>query len=203
MPKVKKVKARKDYPQFGIKKGDEHYTWSLILGPRTSRTFRQIKPPRPSQLTTSEFLGRMGDLEADFGEFTFDHDDAAEEFLRGAIEELESIAENEDEKYENLPENFQYGEAGQRMEERAEAARSWAQEIETLLDEANERVEEISTADWRDLEEFEGHPEEDDEDFDPGDVPTEDEIEAARNAQIDDIWTSTVEACAEANPGYD
>jgi len=56
VPKVHKVKARKDYPQFGIKKGDEHYTWSVMYGPRNSRTFRQLTPPKPSQLTSSEFL---------------------------------------------------------------------------------------------------------------------------------------------------
>jgi hypothetical protein len=46
MPKVTKIKkAGKDYPQFGIKKGDAHFVWAikmqrggiLIAGPRPIR----------------------------------------------------------------------------------------------------------------------------------------------------------------------
>lgn len=200
MPKVKQVKARKDYPEHGVKKGDLHYTWSLMLGARHSRTFRQIAPPRPSQLTTSEYLGGMGDIEHDFGAFEMTHDEAAEEFLQGVIEQLESLAESEEEKFENVPENLQYSENAQRMEERAEAARSWASEIESYLDEARDRAEEISTLDWWELDEFSSiDPESDDED----DFPTQDEIDVALNSEIDAVWTACIEDCANACPGYE
>lgn len=44
MPKVQHVKARKDYPESGIKKGDMYYTASVMTGPRSSRTIRSKGP---------------------------------------------------------------------------------------------------------------------------------------------------------------
>lgn len=200
MAKVKQVKARKDYPQHGIAKGDLHYTWSLMVGPRASVTYRQKTPPRPSQLTTSEFLGRMGDLEHGFLEFEMSHDDAAEEFLQGMIEELESIAEDQEEKRESMPENLYYSANAERMEERAEAARSWASEIKAILDDGREAAETAANCDWRDLEEFEGiDPEEEDED----DLPSQEEIERVRHEQIDSIWQDAIQSAADACGGYD
>lgn len=52
MPRVQKVKAGKDYPHFGIVKGQEHYVWKPGYG---GPTLRSLTPPRPSQLTTSKW----------------------------------------------------------------------------------------------------------------------------------------------------
>ena len=55
MPRVKQVTARKDYPEFSIKKGDRHYTWH----PKGRPWQRSITRPRPSQLTQSAFLSTI------------------------------------------------------------------------------------------------------------------------------------------------
>jgi hypothetical protein len=128
MPKVYHVKARKDYPNFGIKKGDQHYTWTLKTGPRTSREFRQIAPPRRSQLTTSEFLSTVYDLEDRLA--SVDNEDDA----RSLVDELNQLADEQDDKLSNMPEGLQQGPTGQQLESRAEGCREAANEIEAILD---------------------------------------------------------------------
>lgn len=52
-------KARKDYPQFGIKKGDAYYWWAFRFGP----TIKSKTYPKRSQLTQSSFLSQLYDLQ--------------------------------------------------------------------------------------------------------------------------------------------
>lgn len=47
-------RAKKDYPDNSIKKGQLYYSWSL-----DSKPFRSLKPPRPSQITTSENVANV------------------------------------------------------------------------------------------------------------------------------------------------
>lgn len=83
MPRVHHGKVRKDYPTFGLKKGDEAYWWTLKTGPYSSRKCYSKTHPKPSQLTTSEFLGRFLELEERIGELKADD---------GLASEVESIA---------------------------------------------------------------------------------------------------------------
>lgn len=160
MPKVHHVKARKDYPEHGIQKGDMHYTWSLKTGPRSSRTYRQIAKPRPSQLTTSEFLASLYDWQ--------DSLEAAPdmESISGLAEEIRSIGETEREKFDNMPENFQQGDTGQMLEQRADACEAAADELEEIHSR------------WEN--EFDDAGEEDDEEGDDADA------EAERRQEWDD-----------------
>ena len=48
MATAKQTKANKDFPRFGIKKGDIHWTWDIYGQP----TQRSMTHPRPSQLMT-------------------------------------------------------------------------------------------------------------------------------------------------------
>jgi len=58
MPRVQRVKARKDYPNDGIKKGDTYFKWSIRTG-RRGITYRNLKRPRASQLTGSDKKSRL------------------------------------------------------------------------------------------------------------------------------------------------
>lgn len=126
MPRVHHVKAAKDYPQYGIKKGDMHYTWSMLFGPRSSKTFRQLAAPKRSQLTTSEFLSTIYDIEDSLSALT-DLDD-----IEGIVQELRDCAENEQGKYDNMPEGLQQGSTGQMLESRAEGCNNAADELEGI-----------------------------------------------------------------------
>lgn len=137
MPKVKQVVAAKDYPSYGIKKGEKHYYWKAKTGPRSSRTYRQTKPPTRSQLTQSAFYQAVYSL----------FDDSKPECpadLRAMAESLREIGQEEQDKLSNMPDNLQESDTGQMLQERADACESSADELESLADEwenAEDRVD--------------------------------------------------------------
>jgi hypothetical protein len=129
MPKVQHVKARKDYPEHGIQKGDMYYTWNLITGPRSSRTYRSKTPPRRSQLTTSEFLQTFYDLEDRLAVV----DDATEaQDIRDELEQL--MAETQD-KLDNMPESLRESPSGQTLQSRIDGLETAVQELDDWLGE--------------------------------------------------------------------
>lgn len=192
MPRVKQVTAAKDYPQHGIKKGDKHYTWSLKTGPYSSRTYRQIEPPRPSQLTTSEFLGTIGDISLEFDNLT--RDDGLPDALKEIAERIRTLGEEQQDKYDNLPEGFQQGSTGELLEERASNCDSWADDIESAADELAEKLEEIDGKEPHELEEFQDLDPED-EDYE---APSDDEIEAAKNGEKKTAYDEAISAASSS-----
>ena len=104
---VSRVKARKDYPEFGITKGQEHFTWT------TFRTFRSVEFPRNSQRETIETLKPVWKVYEEFESLKMIFPDVREDIvsiLETAIEELES-------SFDNLPEGFQQGPRGEMYQE--------------------------------------------------------------------------------------
>lgn len=188
MPRVKQVVARKDYPHYGIVKGQRHYNWHLKTGPRSSREFRQVEPPKPSQLTTSAFIGTIGDMELEIAEFV--HDDSLPDVLEEFAGRARELGEEEREKYENMPEGLQQGPTGEMLDERANACESWADEIEQAAEKLREVLDGLDERPWHELDPF-NHLDPEDEDFDEADIPTETEIADARE-------TIRADACAEA-----
>jgi hypothetical protein len=132
MPKVMHVKAGKDYPEFGIAKGEMHYTWNLMLGPRSSRTYRQKLPPKRSQLTTSSFLSAVYDIEDSIAALQSLDD------IEDIVQSLRDLAEEEEEKYDNMPEGLQQGSTGQMIESRKDGCESAADELEQIETEFDE-----------------------------------------------------------------
>ena len=132
MARVYKRKARKDYPKDGIKKGDEYYIVSLKTGPRSSRTLRSLRPFRRSQLTTSEYLSTLYDIEDDLQSFTL------VEELSDIVDRWRPLAEETQGKFDNMPEGLQQSETGQLLEERIQSCENAADELESLLDDWDE-----------------------------------------------------------------
>lgn len=122
MPRVHHRKARKDYPEVGIKRGDMYYTWRIKQA-YGGITRRSKNPPRPSELTLSEYLGTIGDLEQDLSAV-----ECAED-LQPIIDALTELGESQDEKFENLPESLQSGPTGQTLEERRDKCQEAADEL--------------------------------------------------------------------------
>lgn len=127
-------RARQDNP--AVKKGSEYWWWAFMVGGRGGPKHYSAKPPRPSQLTSSEFLSAayaLGEQAADFeddGEGTWhDEFDSLRDDLAG---EWESLADEQDEKRDNMPEGLQDGPVGELLEERGEACRAVASELENL-----------------------------------------------------------------------
>ena len=56
-------KARKDIPGTDIKAGDSYYWWKFMVGGRGGPKHYSKERPRLSQLTQSEYLGTLYDLQ--------------------------------------------------------------------------------------------------------------------------------------------
>ena len=172
MPRVAKRKARKDYPNSGIKKGDEYYYWKVKTGPASGCVCRSKTPPTPSQLNTG-FAGQVGEIEASL--------DAAEdvEGIRSVIDEIRELGEEQQGKFDNMPEGLQQGDTGQLLEERAGQCEEWASNIESACDEYDNRIEEIGKLreEWSNYD-IAAEAGDDDEIEEPDDERPEEDAEA-------------------------
>jgi hypothetical protein len=129
MAKIHHRKARKDYPEAGIKKGDMYYYCAMKTGPRSSKVMRQLTPFKPWQTTTSAFFAALWQWEDEFQRME-GLDDVEEMLIQ-----LRDIGEEEQQKFDNMPEGLQMGDTGQMLEERATACETAADEIESIRDE--------------------------------------------------------------------
>lgn len=153
MPRVHHRRARKDYPDQGIQKGDLYYYTKMKTGPRSSRVLRSKTPFKRSQLTNSDYLGELYEIEDDLAALASvdDANDIAERFR--------NLGQEQQDKLDNMPEGLQEGDTGQMIQERAEACENAADEIETLADSWDHdtaRQEVIDEADEEDGELDEG-----------------------------------------------
>jgi hypothetical protein len=141
MAKVHEVKsARKANKAAGIKVGDSYYWWAFRFGgKRVSKTY-----PRRSQLTQSEFYSAVYDLEDRIGDMKIE-DYATAEDLKSDLEDIASeirqLGEEQDDKFNNMPEGLQQGDVGQLLEERRDACESWADELEAIDADEPDRAE--------------------------------------------------------------
>ena len=136
MPQVHKRKARKDYPEHGIKKGDTYYTWKF----RRSAVQRSLKAPLPEQLTQSPFEQEWIPLNREVSNFEGTADE-----LRELAERARELGEEQGEKRDNMPESLQSGPTGELLEERASECEELAEELDDLaqqLEDADENDEE-------------------------------------------------------------
>lgn len=153
MPRVKKAVARKNYPDYGIKKGDTYYSWKFRYG----GLHRSKTPPRPSQLTQSEFLSAVYSVQESIedliaetnipeedvedGEETDDADSKAAEIadslasaIREFAEEIRNAGEECRSRRDNMPEHLQSASTGELLETRADRCEELANELETVAD---------------------------------------------------------------------
>ena len=129
MPKVEVRKARKDYPNSGIKAGDTYYYTKLKLQ-RGGQIKRSLKPFKPSQLTNSPFKSGWLAVQEDW-----DAGDKDAEAIRAAAEAMTSLGEEARGSFDNMPEGLQQGETGQLLETRADSCDDAAATLDALADE--------------------------------------------------------------------
>lgn len=142
MPRVHHVKkARKDHPQYGIKKGESYYWWKFRFGGKqVSKTH-----PKRSQLTQSSFLSQLWDIEDGISE-RFVGLDSSEDIELAKEELLENIEELKDECQEslnNMPYHLQdTSDAGTTLQERIDGLDGWVDELNSI-DMNNEDLESL------------------------------------------------------------
>lgn len=164
MPKVHYVKkARKPNRVVSQEDIDNHsaenptasyYWWKFMRGGKCLSK----KYPRQSKLTRSEFLSPMYEIEeaiADEKEPKTYMD--LEELISNAEEwrdQLEELADETEGKFDNMPDGLQQGDTGVLLEERASFAREMAEELEGVIDSAQNLDEDESTVcDWQTIHE--------------------------------------------------
>ena len=140
MPRVHHVKsARKDNPVAKV--GESYYWWEFRFGGKKfSRT-----PPRRSQLTQSEKLGRAYELAERMDDIPldtdFDHDslkEAVENFvsiLESITQDIQELAGEYRESAENIRASFSESPTADDCEEKAEELDGWVIEIESASSE--------------------------------------------------------------------
>jgi hypothetical protein len=127
MPRVHFVKkARKKNPV--AKKGESYYWWKFQFGgKRYSKT-----PPKPSQLTQSEFLSSVFALQEEMADAGADTIDDLRSLQDDWCERIQEIGDGCQERFDNMPEGLQQGDTGCLLEERVNAMEMWRDEIESV-----------------------------------------------------------------------
>jgi len=141
MPRVTQRTARKDYPEYDIKKGDMYYTWAFRYGGvRKSKT-----RPRPSQLTSSKMSGvyaareAMEDAVAAFrGERCLD---TLKSEIESAIEDARSVAQEYRDSADSIRDTFPESTTADECEEKADSIEEWCDNVESVKDALDDQPE--------------------------------------------------------------
>lgn len=130
MPKVNFVKkARKDYPEHEIKKGESYYWWKFRFG---GKYFSKI-PPKREQLTQSGYFKSLYAIEDSISKLDSETLDTIEDLISGIISDVETLRDECQEKLDNMPECFRDSStSGQLLQERVENLDNFRSELEGI-----------------------------------------------------------------------
>ena len=112
---LKQVTARKDYPNFGIKKGQIHWVWEMGWG----EVHRSLEKPLISETKSLPLESRIWQLYERLQSLT-----ELADFER-VRDELLSILVSTESTYNDLSPGFQKGRAGIGYQKRIEGLRKW------------------------------------------------------------------------------
>ncbi len=119
-------KARKDYPEAGIKKDESYFWWKFQYGSKMRSKIR----PKQSQLTQSEFLSRYYSIQESIEGFTVESVQSDTEFMIG---ELEDMRDECQEKLDNMPDHLRdCSSSGETLSERIDGFEGWISELENI-----------------------------------------------------------------------
>jgi hypothetical protein len=136
MPRVHKVeKARKNYGDSGIKKGDTYYWWKFNYGPK----IRSKKYPSRSQLTRSDFLGTYYDIVDGFSPDI----ESIEDDVACLIDSLDDLRDDQQERLDAMPEHLQdTSSSGEMLQERIDGLEGWIDSLQNIDFELEENISE-------------------------------------------------------------
>jgi uncharacterized protein YukE len=188
-------KARKDYPEAGIQKGDTYFFAQIKTGPRSSRIIRSKDRIPQSKLTTSAFKSTVYGIEESFDGIV--HDNGAPDALKDIAQQLRDLGEETQGSFDNMPDGLQQGDTGQMLEERVSNCEQWADDIEQIADTLETTISEIEEKDLADLEDLSYDPDEE-----GAEEPDAETVQEARDREITDAVAEAISEASSANPGF-
>lgn len=120
--------ARKADKEAGIKVGDSYYWWKFRFG----GIHKSKTAPKQSQLTQSEFLSTIYEIQERFEDLDPSNLEDAVSTRDIAVDDLRSLADEQSEKRDNMPESLQDGTVGQLLEDRETNVNDYADELEAV-----------------------------------------------------------------------
>jgi len=140
MPRVNFVKkAQKNNP--AVNKGESYYWWKFRYG----RKHYSKTSPKRSQLTQSDFLSQMYDIEDQLSEISGeDREDLCSQ-TEEITEEIRQLGEEQQEKLYNMPEQLQESSpAGETLQNRIEMCEEMVSELESIVfDDEDQAIEDL------------------------------------------------------------
>jgi len=121
-------KARKDYPEAGIHKGDAYWWWQFRHGPK----HKSLHRPKESQLTQSPHKSDCFSILEDLEAITL------EEVVGGLdlseyADRIRELGEQAQESLDNMPYHLQEASSsGELLQSRVDAMEDWANELESI-----------------------------------------------------------------------
>ena len=172
-----KSKRNPNGDEIRIAKGESYYWWKFRFGGLHISKTR----PKQSQLTQSEFLGTMYDIQDTISELTVDDD--FESSISEITSELETLRDECEERRGNMPEQLQDSGSGEMLQNRYDEVDNMISELEGVDVEVDEG--EIKEDVKANAEKEEGETQE--EFKDRVEEETEEEIENKREDVLSEI----------------
>lgn len=140
--RVTKKRAAKNYPAQGIKKGDEYYSWKFYRG----RKIISKTPPKQSQLTQRADYSALREAQeaADEIEWEAGRRERMIEQVSDVISQLEAARDASQEKYDNMPEQWQGADMGQNAENFCSECDEAISELESIKSQLEDEEEEFN-----------------------------------------------------------
>lgn len=111
-----------------VKKGQTYYSWAFAYRPKQiSLTY-----PKPRQLTQSDFMIQMYDIQDEIDGAICDEPEDFESVKDEIVSQIESLRDETQDKLDNMPESLQYSPTGELLQERVDACESWQSDIESI-----------------------------------------------------------------------
>lgn len=141
MARAKFVKAAaKDYPAHEIKKGESYFWWKFRFGGKHySKT-----APRAAQLTSSEFLSTVYDLNDELSEFSADTLEALRDGIADFVSRIQDLSSETEDKLNNMPDSLQQGPTGELLQSRIDSLSDMESNLDSIDADDIERVAEQS-----------------------------------------------------------
>jgi phage gpG-like protein len=126
--KLDRTIPRDENDKVFIEKGESYFWWSFQYG---GKNYSKEQPKR-SQLTQSNYLSQLYDLQDRIEDITADSPESLESAVSELIGEFESLRDETQESLDNMPESLQSSPTGELLQERIDCLDGVISELEDI-----------------------------------------------------------------------